>query len=61
MSRNRDEIRTFVSVVYAASTQLDGVKGAEDATWRNMRNGVTQAFTDLENSLKTGEEAVVAH
>ena len=45
----------------AANTQLDNVKGADDATWRNMRTGVTQAFTDLENSLKTAEEAVVAH
>lgn len=45
----------------AASTQLDNVKGANDTTWRNMRTGVTQAFADLETSLKTAEDAVVAH
>lgn len=45
----------------AASAQLDAVKAADDATWRNMRTGVTQAFTDLESALKSAEDAVLAH
>jgi hypothetical protein len=45
----------------AASAQLDTIKGADDATWKNMRTGATQAFTDLENSLKSAEEAVLSH
>jgi len=45
----------------AAATQLDNVKGADETSWRNMRTGLTQAFNDLENALRTAEEAVVAH
>lgn len=45
----------------AAETQLNNLKSASQAEWQDMRDGVGQAFADLEATVNEAERWLQAH